>query len=307
MKKISLLFIIIPAIAWGWTVGGITIRFPSSFNISTYAIGDYSHTVGCDCKDIPRTIGHKDRFVGQITNSINEKYPNIVVSHVRDRVDASATVNSFLNENTDDSEIVFFSGHGNSMQSLAFYDRVQNFGIGTKRFGGRTRWVFLDACMFLNVNKEDRLNADLSVNENLDDNKKAVVASMFNGVHAILGHYASTSGASIRKHWYSTARWRTDDQFNYFAQYFIKDGNELWDLYMSAIKKVYKNFSENSAVGYVNPIKGFRPAIAYVRANINGKEIDTSQEKFENMYDAPITSYNQVRIKAVAFGSPEYY
>ena len=80
-----------------------------------------------------------------------------------------------MNENTDDSEIVFFSGHGNSMQSLAFYDRVQYFGIGTKRFGGRTRWVFLDACMFLNMNKEDRLNADLSVNENLDDNKKAVV------------------------------------------------------------------------------------------------------------------------------------
>lgn len=96
---------------------GVALRAPTEVNMSTYAINDYSRVERCD--DLSRSIADKNRFVEQMTKQITAKYPNTTVRHLRDRENASATANSFLRDNTDDSEIVFFSGHGEP-QTLFF-------------------------------------------------------------------------------------------------------------------------------------------------------------------------------------------
>lgn len=197
-----------------------------------------------------------------------------------------------------------------SLKHFFFHDKQQNFGINTKRFGGKTRWVFLEACMFLNVNKSDRLSASLSDNENVDYQKMAAIMSMFNGVHAILGNYADGWQGTIKKHWYSSARWRTEDRFNYFAQYFIKDGDGIWDAYVSAVKKVYKNFKDDSALGSsAKWMTGYKPAIAYFyKQGANGNALDMSLESYGLSYDAPASANSyMIKIKAVSIGSPKYY
>ena len=305
MKKLSLMMLFAAYSVYA----GVLLRAPTEVNMSTYAINDYSRVERCS--DLSRSIADKNRFVEQMTSQIKAKYPNTTVRHLRDRENANATANSFLTDYTDNSEIVFFSGHGEP-QTLFFHDKQQNFGINTKRFGGKTRWVFLEACMFLNVNKSERLSASLSDNENIDYNKMAIIASMFNGVHAILGNYANGWQGTIKKHWYSSARWRTEDRFNYFAQYFIKDGSGIWDSYVSAVKKVYKNFKDDSALGYSTGITGYKPAIAYFyKQGTNGNALDMSLESYALSYDAPVSdgsvSGYSIRFKAVSIGSPKYY
>ena len=56
-------------------------------------------------------------------------------------------------------------------------------------YGGDTRWVILDACLTLNVNKDDRLEYPLSA-DIVDLSKVDKLRDAFVGVHAILGFYS---------------------------------------------------------------------------------------------------------------------
>ena len=309
MGKIPLRALRVILLSIFFVYAGVPLRAPEKIGISTYSVNDYSRVERCN--DLSRSIADKKRFVEQMTEQIKAKYPNTTVQHIRDRVNESATANNFLTDNTDDSEIVFFSGHGEP-QTLFFYDREQSFGTKTKRFGGKTRWVFLEACMFLNVNKSDRLSADITKSENIDYQKVAIIFSLFNGVHAIMGNYADGWQGIIKKHWYSSAHWRTEDRFNYFAKYFVKEEYRIWDAYVSAVKKVYKNFTENSALGYYTSITGYKPAIAYFYLKgANGNALDMSLETYGKSYDAPASDGSlrnyQIKIKSIEIGSPRYY
>ena len=295
----------------GWAFADVIKGPPSYVWISTYAIDNYSASTETGLSNLPQSVAEKKRFVEQISKNIELKYPNTKVRHVRDRENASATVNNFLMDNTDDSEIVFFSGHGGP-QALYFYDYGHVFLPGTKSFGGWTRWVFIEACLFMNMNSDDRISATAS-SENMDMERKRRMSALFNGAHAILGNYADGVQWTIKKHWYSSARWRTEDRFNYFAQYFIKDGNGIWDSYVSALKKVYKNFTENSALGSDgSKHPGYRPAIVYFYKSFSdGSVLDMSLEKYGETYNAPvsdgsISSYLLMH-KTVTIGSPKYY
>lgn len=114
MKYILSLFFFVTSLIYADDIVGP----PAYIDISTYAIEDYSKVDSpVKVNSIKRPIAHKNRFVEQMTNNIKAKYPNTAVRHVRDRENAAATANSFLTDNTDDSEIVFFSGHGSQQTS----------------------------------------------------------------------------------------------------------------------------------------------------------------------------------------------
>jgi hypothetical protein len=312
MKYIVFIFFAIPVVAWGWILDfGSIMGPPQNLNISTYAIDNYSASAEAGLTNLPRSVAEKNRFVEQISKRVNFMYPNTTVFHIRDKENASATANSFLTDNTDNSEIVFFSGHGGP-QTLYFYDHSHVFLPGTKRFGGRTRWVFIEACLFMNMNREDRISATAS-SENMDMERKRRMSALFNGVHAILGNYADGYQWTIKKHWYSSARWRTEDRFDYFAQYFIMYKFGIWDAYVSALKKVYKNFTENSALGSDgSKHPGYRPAIVYFYKSFSdGSVMDMSLEKYGETYNVPVSdgsiSDYILKYKTVTIGSPIYY
>ncbi len=128
----------------------------------------------------------------------------------------------------------FFAGHGNQ-QKLFFYDQSFEFD-NTKRFGEFTRWVIFDACLVLNVNKRNYMSESFS-SRTIDANRFARINQLFNGVHSILGNYGLGWQGNIKKHWYSSARWRTEDIYEYFSKYFIEEGDAIWDAYTSAVKK----------------------------------------------------------------------
>lgn len=314
MKSIFLLFMTIPTIVWGSILGGflhlVLFEPPKELNVSTYAIDDYSANDE-NLSNLSRSVAEKNRFVGQIFDNVKFKYPNTTVRHIRDRENAGATKNVFLTDNTDDSEIVFFAGHG-SPQTLFFYDYRHEFLPGTKRFGGRTRWVFIEACMFMNMNRDDRISANAS-SENMDIERLRKMSALFNGVHAILGNYADGVQWTIKKHWFSSARWRTEDRFDYFARHFISGGVGIWDSYVSALKKVYRNFTENSALGSDgSKHPGYRPAIVYFYKQFSdGSALDMSLEKYGESYNAPVSdgsiSNYLLMYKTVTIGSPIYY
>ena len=290
----------------------VTLGAPQSISFSTYAINDYSHfesTLG----SLKRSIAHKNRFVEKMTDEIIDKYPSTSISKNHNRENSAATASRFLSDNTDQSDFVFFAGHGNQ-QILAFYDYALSFANGNKKFGGNTKWVIIDACLFLNANKTNQLSSDPSNNSSVIDNARLTnIKKMFNGVHAILSYHSKTSGGNIKKHWYSSAQWRTEDKYNHFAKYFIRDGRGLWDAYSAAIYKHYDDFVNNHAVGWTTDITGYRSAIAYFYGDFNnGNVIDMSLETYNSTYNAPITtsSYNfkfvDIKMAYSKAGTPKY-
>lgn len=306
--KITLLLLplLFQALSWG----GIPLRQPQKVWFSLYAIEDYSHReVKLD--NLPRSIAHKNRFYNELRDAILKKYPNTDIKIRHNRENSSATVNNFLKDDLSQSEFVFFSGHGNQMQ-LSFYDKSLKFDVGTKSFTQDTKWVIIDACLFLNINKN--LSDDPRKKETkIDENLKKTLLSLFKGVHAIMGNHAEAWQGTAKKHWYSSARWRTEDIYTYFAKYFITDGDVLADAYFSAAYKSAHNYIDNHAVGESTRWTGLMSAIAYFYGEFaSGAIWDMSVERYGTTVNAPMVSstanFNKVAIKMVFYkaGKPMY-
>ncbi len=287
----------------------VTLSPPPQIFISAYAIEDYSNHP--TASDLGWSIGHKNKFVNKMTDAISSKYPSIPVVVKYDRENSTATTSNFLKDNTNNTEFVLFVGHGNQ-QYLSFYNSSLFLNKGIKKFGGNTYWVIFDACLVLNVNKASHLSEEVT-ETSLDSNRLANIYALFDGVHSIMGNYALGYQGSIKKHWYSSARWRTEDIYYYFATNFIKEGETIWDAYSDAVKKVYKNFHNNAALGYSTNLPGFEPAMWYFYGTYpSGKVLDMSQEKFALTYNAPVklNSSNfktkKLMLKRLKIGSPKY-
>ena len=290
----------------------VTLGVPQTISFSTYAINDYSH-FATDLGSLDRSIAHKKRFVEKMTDEITDKYPSTSISTNHNRENSAATTSRFLSDNTDLSDFVFFAGHGNQ-QRLSFYDNGFNFVNGNKKFGGNTKWVILDACLFLNANNANQKSSDPSNNSSVIDNARLTnIKKMFNGVHAILGYHSKSWQGNIKKHWYSSAQWRTEDKYNHFAKYFIRDGRGLWDAYSAAVYKHYDDFVNNHAAGWTTNLSGYRSAIAYFYGDYNnGNVIDMSLETYKLTWKGPITSssgnfkFVDIKMAYSKAGTPKY-
>ncbi len=282
---------------------------PSKFSISAYAVNDYSASLGKN-SNLPRSIYHKNKFISAMIKKINGKYPKISTSVLYNRENSAATRAAFLTDKTNLTEFVFFAGHGNQ-QKLFFYDQSLELD-NTKMFGEFTRWVIFDACLVLNVNKRNYISESFS-SSTIDVNRFVRIYQLFNGVHSILGNYGLGWQGNIKKHWYSSARWRTEDVYEYFSKYFIEDGDAIWDAYVSAVKKVYNNFHNNAALGYYTNISGYDSAIWYFYGVYsNGEILDMSNEKFSKTYNSPVFLNDSrfkskgLRLKRMKIGNPKY-
>jgi len=287
----------------------VYVRAPQNIRFATYAIDSYTNGVH---EPLSRSITEKNRFVSSLTYAIQNKYPSTAISHIINRENEKATAENFLKKDkVNQAEMVLFVGHGNQ-QVLAFDDKDVNLQPSTVKFGENTKWVVLEACQALNVNKLEHIGESISDPNNINSAKLNNLKGLFNGVHAILGHYAKTFQWMARKSWFSTAYWRTEDKFDYFAQNFITEGMGIWDAYSSAMRKMYNNFEAHRSTGTTNKIKGLRPAIAYFKKTFpNGSVLDMSQETFASTYDAPIYptagSTSTILIKTLTLGNPQYY
>lgn len=282
---------------------------PSNVRFSAYAVEDYSNYTGT--KNLARSISHKNKFLNKLIVAIQKKYPNVSTEILYNRENSQATSSAFKLDKTDSTEIVFFAGHGNQ-QSLAFYDKSLSLDKGNKTFGKKTRWVFFDACLVLNVNKSGHLSEAMSA-VSVDANRLTKMVNLFEGVHAILGNYGLDWQGNIKKHWYSSARWRTEDVYEYFAKYFIEDGVSLWNAYSSSVKKVYNNFHNNAALGYSTGISGYDSAIWYFYGvEANGNVVDMSEERFDFSYNAPVLlndtrfKSKSLKLRRLKIGKPKY-
>lgn len=273
MKKMLLCMFIVVDCALAYVRWGL----PYTIDISTYAVNDYSHYTN-GTSNLSRSIRHKSRFVSQMMSSINSRYPNISVNHVIDRTDSTATTFNFVNDANHNSEIVFFSGHGN-VGLVALYDGITNLGT-SKKFESFNRWVFLDACLVL-------------------DTTEAYATTWFNGAHAVLS-FKSLSYEFVKPYncFINCDHHRSEDTFNYFADYFIEDGSEIWDAYNRAVRKAI----------YSNGNLGIEPGIMYVEGTAeNGQFVDFSEERFQNVYNGPLPpSAGRVKRKTQPHGTPAY-
>jgi len=287
----------------------VYLQVPTNIKLATYAIGKYNHR---GLVDIPRSTIEKNRFVNSITRAIQSKYPNTSIKHVVDRENEMATSSSFQNEDfIEQADFVFFEGHG-SQQRLVFSDAELPLTPDKIQFGGNTKWVILEACLVLNVNRRDSISGTIENPNNIHQSRLSDLRGLFNGVHAILGHYAQTYQWQIKPSWYSMAFRQTDDKFEYFAQNFIIGGMGIWDAYSLAVRRMYNNFEELRFMGFKSNIKGLKPAIVYFKKTYpNGEVLDMSQETFANTYNAPIMpttgSTSSILIKTLTLGEPQYY
>jgi len=250
---------------------------PSYVDISAYAVNDYLNV-----SDLPRSIPHKDRFIHQFQARLISKYPNIFSNVRHDRNNSLATVYNYMNDNTNMSEIVFSAGHG-SYGGIWMYDGFISSASG-KAFGGYTRWVFMDACLALNLSLPDAYR-------------------WFNGVHAILGN-RSIGWQFIHSYncFFTCDHYRSEDQYNVFAYRFITNGETIWSAYAHAVMEVI----------YLKGGHGIEPAIINLAGNAdNGQYVDFLEERLQNVYNGPFGyPYGATNItvfgRSISFGTPEY-
>lgn len=261
--------------------------------ISSAAIDDYSHLPGAT--NLTTSIEARDAFVSYMTQSYNRRYPSYQVIQPYVFTNYTAKADSFKNAQLYHSNIVFFAGHGNQ-QALAFYDRIAD--VDYKAFGGDIKWVFLDACLVLNVNKSDKLNMGPG-NSYRDPDKFTKLKNAFIGTHAILGYYSI--GIRLRS---SSETYSSKTKYKYFAQYFIENDMGIWEAYKKAHKTYYDGAKEYLA--------GYEPAIAYIKGTDQyGRQHDGSTEKISSTYEVAMNPHQSGRNYDVKFytqkyGTPEY-
>jgi hypothetical protein len=251
-------------------------------DIATYAVNDYSQyniNNNSNYGNLSRSIIHKNTFINQLQGKLNKKYPNISSIVRYNRENSTATGINFLEDNTDLSEFVFFSGHG-SYNSLLFYDWMikATAPVRTKYFGGYTRWIIFDACLTLNASP------------------LYLFSWLSGGAHAILGSRSMSYSFS------TSSGYKSEEQFNKFTTRFVVNGEEIWSSYNNAVKEAV----------YTNIGLGIEPAIAYLAGNAdNGKYVDFSKERLQNVYNGPFEyKYGATNLTinwlSQKYGSPIY-
>ena len=286
---------------------------PQKVAVAAFAVDDYSHYYKRGLKSLKRSIHHRDMFIETLFSRVNQKYPGKRTFTTYRRWNAKASKKDYGEAVLYHSEFVFFSGHG-SQQKICLYDYpicvsagcgrdiCPNDG-GGKVYGGDTRWVILDACLTLNVNKDDRLEYPLSA-DIVDLSKVDKLREAFVGVHAILGFY-SLSWEDFRLSYangYSEVA--SEYLYWYFTKYFIEDGETIWDSFNMASADIVDDFSSYPRA------KGLKPAIAFLRGyDKKGRYHDTSTERFDHTFEQPIKIEGSLELFVMydEHGDPEYY
>lgn len=288
---------------------------PSKVHVASFAVNKYSHSYyGDDLRNLNHSKEHRDMFVNSLLSRVKAKYPQRDARKTYYYSDSGATKDRYGTSQLYHSEFVFFSGHGNQ-QKICLYDYpiITYSGCGRdvcpndsagKVYGGDTRWVIFDACLVLNVNKDEQLEYPLNA-KTVDFAKVDRLRSVFRGVHAILGFYSLSwedrkSVYDINGyHDYQTA-YLYDD----FTRFFIEDGETVWDSFCIASAMTVNFFSP------FNNNKGLKPAIAFLRGyDKNGNFHDTSTERFEHTYNRPIEIDGTLElfVKYAEYGVPKFY
>ena len=288
--------------------------FPvGSLKISSVAIDDYSvlrnnkkYSWTIVPGDLHRSVLTRNAFVEAMGESLKKKYPSKNVVTPYNFTNSNATVNNFKSALLYHSNIVFIVGHGRPQQ-LGLYDELVD--LGYKAFGGDIKWVFIDACEVLNVNKNGLFDKELT-SSTLDIEKFNKLKEAFIGVHAILGYYShnwlypNNSSAN--------ANYRSELKYKYFAKYFIEDGLTIWDAYKKAHQDYYKEIDDVYYKSTKKHIIGYKPAIAYMKGTDQcGRSHDASTETYEKTYEVALdpreTDRNYtLNILYQEFGAPEY-
>ena len=288
---------------------------PPKVKVTSFAIKEYGnyrlkHSINpLDMENLPLSHTHEQTFVSELFSALDKKYPG--KKKYKDTYasgyETKAIAKNFRNAVLYHSEFVFFSGHGDQ-QELCFYDYSVNLqdrcwkDVCTeddygKVYGGETRWVILDACLALNVNKSNKINLPLTV-ESVDFQKVNKLRSVFSGVHAILGYYSDgwQYEASIHSKWV-----RTDRLFRYFVENFIENGETVWNAFNMAGAQLVADFEY---------VRGLKPAIAFLRGyDKNGIYHDTSTETFDRTYNKPILIDGTLELFVMyaEYGTPTYH
>ncbi len=283
MKRLnlfSIIFLLLAFSCYALTPWGV----PAYVDIAAYAVNDYSQyniNNNSTASNLPRSIIHKNEFIGHLQGKLNAKYPNTSSTVRYNRENSTATRANFLNDNTDLSEFVFFSGHGN-YNTLAFYDfpLQATAPTPTKTFGNYTRWIIFDACLTLNASP------------------LYLASWLMGGAHAILGvrsmswQFSPSQGSG------------TEDQFKKFTTRYVIVGNTIWSSHNSAVK--------DAAAIYINAGLGIEPAIAFWAGNAdNGQYVNFSNERLQNVYNGPFSyQYGATNLTinwlSYKYGKPQY-
>lgn len=270
-KKTTLFLFFLCAFSFSATRWGL----PQHINISTYSIEDYSKT---SSSNLSRSHKHAKSFSKNLFKKIASKYKDIATSQILERKDSLVTKQRILSDNLSHSEFVLFAGHGNSSGFFTYDGKF--LSAGEKKFGQSTYWVIFDACLMLN-------------------NDLPTLGKWFDGAHAILGN-KSQGWQYIRSYncFFTCDHYRSEDQYSYFAKYFVSNGETIWESYKKAVKKAI----------YSNGNLGIEPAIVYKIGDAdNGVETDMSEERFQNVYNAPFNpKTHSIVIKSIKYGKPKY-
>ncbi|MDR2593266.1 MAG: DUF6345 domain-containing protein [Fibromonadaceae bacterium] len=257
---------------------------PNYVDIAAYAVNDYSqYRIHNNPRlyDLSRSIKHKNAFINQLQNKLNAKYPNVSSTLRYNRENSTATRANFLNDNTNLSEFVFFSGHGD-YNSLYLYESVLQATAPnvTKTFGDYTRWVIFDACLTLNASP------------------LYLASWLFDGAHVILGNRSITYEFPNS----SNPAGYSENIFNVFTTRFVTNGEAIWSSYYNAVRETV----------YIVGGYGVEPAIAFLAGNAdNGKAVNFSEEKLQNVYNGPFNyKYGATNLtinwRSQTYGKPEY-
>jgi len=318
MKIFSVLILL--AIVDLYAASGPVWTTPSKVKVSSFVVEKYgtyrtNHNISVkkELPDLDRSYSHEEAFVGSLFSALDKKYPNkkkyrdTQVSSTGLAMNGNAIAKNYRDATLYHSEFVFFSGHGDQ-QELLFYDYSVNLHDGCRKnvctqddygkvYGGETRWVILDACLTLNVNKSNRINLPLTI-ENIDFSRVDRLRSVFSGVHAILGFYSDGWQGSD---WIGGNYVVSDALYGFFVENFIERGESIWN-----------SFSMTGAeiVDVFNNIRGLQPAIAFLRGyDKNGIYHDTSMETFDRTYNKPIPIDGTLELFVMyeTYGTPTYH
>lgn len=296
-----------------------------NLKISTAAVKDYSKLRGSGKTptDLPDAEKMSDAFYNYMKTSFQKRYPKKEVIRPYNLRGATATTKDYRGSQLYHSNVIYFNGHGNQ-QTLSFSD--ERMLIGEKAYGGDIKWVFIDACNVLNVNKAGQLNKgpaetywDRTYEEREDlgggrvrittyPGRYDLLKDAFIGVHAILGYYS-----------FSPSVPGVEAKYKYFAQYFIEEDMQVWEAYKKAHKRYYEDVKD---VEYLDATDGskvklaYEPAIAYIKGTDQyGRLHDGSTEKISSTYEVAMDPRNlkkypklkyEVKLLSQKYGVPKY-
>jgi hypothetical protein len=268
-------FLLLAQLALG--SGSDTYGVPGYLDVATFTINDYMSPTA----DLARSHAEGDRLFGQLQSRLSSKYPSISCRRSFNERDASVTKANYIAANSNNSEFVFFCGHGGPTGQKTHDNQfVHN---NDKSYGGWTRWPILINCLGLN-------NKDVGH-----------YTPMFNGAHALFG-YESNSVEFMQRYNCNIfnadcSYRRSEDAWNYFTDNWVNKGMFMYDAYVESVRTVIY-----SGGGY-----GVAPGAVYCYGNVNGVWFIGGTEKVTNVFNGDVSyaSLNKVH-RYEKYGTPTY-